>query len=204
MLLRESNFSNLITESQKDGKDLYLKGVFLQGEAQNRNGRFYPKSEIERAVDKLNESIMNGQPVLGHLDHPETLEVKLESVSHRIDQIAMEGNNAVGKALILPTPNGKIARALIESGIQIGVSSRGSGSVNESTGVVEDFNIVTIDLVATPSAQNAYPKSIYEHLEYYKKREELLKLSEMLHEDSSAQKYFEREIRAFMENLFKK
>jgi hypothetical protein len=203
MILQETNFSQLLTESAEEGKNLYLKGVFLQGAQKNRNGRVYPTSEIESAVNKVLETIKSGGEVLGELDHPANLEIRLANVSHQIVEMHMEGDNAIGKALILPTPMGNIARNLLESKIKIGVSSRGSGHVNESTGMVEDFDMVTVDIVATPSAQQAYPTSVYEQMEYFKRRSELLNLAEAINHDNSAQKYFEREMVKFIEELFK-
>ena len=112
-VLIESNFKNLITESIEDGKKLYIKGVFLQGEVKNRNQRTYPKQQIVNAVNKLNETINNGEDVLGELDHPKDLEISLKNVSHKIETIYMEGTDAIGKALILSTPMGNIAKSLI-------------------------------------------------------------------------------------------
>lgn len=203
MILTESNFSNIITESTED-KKLYIKGIFLESEQQNRNGRIYQKSEIENAVRKINEAASSGRYVLGELDHPNgSLEVSLKNVSHKITEMYMQGNNAIGKAEILEKhPSGQIAKALIESGINIGVSSRGSGYVNESTSTVEGFEMVTVDLVASPSAINAYPQSLRESIEFYKRTGELDNLANAVIHDSSAQKYFEQEILKFITSTF--
>lgn len=150
----------------KDGqkeKHWYLRGIFLQGEVQNLNGRIYPRYEIENAVKSLQEQIQKHGSVLGELDHPDTLVINVDKVSHCIDEIRMEGNNGIGKMKILSkVPRGKIVEGLLEEGIPLGVSSRGSGNVDEYTSKVSDFEIITIDIVATPSAQDARPTPIYE------------------------------------------
>ena len=203
MILTESNFSNIITESSEDGKKLYLAGVFMESETRNRNGRIYKREEIAEAVNKANRMAANGQYLLGELDHPSTLEVKLENVSHKIVQMEMRGTQAIGKAEILSLhPKGKILEALIKSGVNVGVSSRGAGSV-DSEGIVEGFDMVTIDAVATPSAQNAYPQSITEALELYKKGGIITDLSEAVLHDKAAQKYFEKEIKKFLADMWK-
>ena len=201
-ILIESNYKNLIAEAAEDGKKLYLSGVFLQGEVKNRNRRIYPRNIISNAVEKLNESIKNGEDVLGELDHPKDLEISLKNVSHKIESIYMEGNDAIGKALILNTPVGNIARSLIEDGVKIGVSSRGAGDVNYEN-VVESFDILTVDIVGVPSAQKAYPKGIYEALENYKRYGVVTDLAEAVNSDIKAQKYFKDEILKFIEELNK-
>lgn len=144
-------------------KHWYLNGIFMQGEIENLNGRIYPKHEIENAVETLSEQIKLRGGVLGELDHPDTLVVNVDKVSHLIEEVHMEGNNAVGKMKILPSvPRGKIVEGLLEEGVPLGVSSRGSGNVDDYTNQVSDFEIVTIDIVATPSAQDARPTPIYE------------------------------------------
>jgi hypothetical protein len=204
MILTESNFSNIITEASEDKKKLYLKGIFMESEQRNRNNRIYKRAEIERAVNKINEAARAGRHVLGALDHPPTLEIRLDTVSHRIVEMTMDGNNAIGKAEILPTPAGNIARSLIEAGVNLGVSTRGSGSVNESSGIVEGFECVTVDIVAQPSAINAYPSSILEHLDIYRNQNRLMDLATVVTHDASAQKYLKKEINKFIEELFKK
>lgn len=201
-ILTEANF-NVVTEESAD-KKLYLKGIFMEAEQRNRNGRIYQRNEISKAVDKANAAASIGRHILGSLDHPPTLEIRLETVSHRIIEMKMDGNNAVGKAEILPTPPGNIARSLLEAGVVLGVSSRGSGNVNESTRVVEGFDMVTVDIVASPSAINAYPASVMEALDDYHRRYQLTDLSEAALHDPSAQKFFEKEIRKFIQELFKK
>ena len=156
--------AKLITEGGKDGKDLYLKGICIQGDVKNANDRVYPLHEITSAVKAVNEQISSGYSVLGEVDHPDDLQVNLDRVSHMITEMWMEGADGCGKMKILPTPMGNIVKIMLESGVKLGVSSRGSGNVNESNGNVSEFEIVTVDVVAQPSAPNAYPKPIYEGL----------------------------------------
>ena len=205
MILLEENFKDILIENAKDAKKMYLKGIFMESEQKNRNGRIYKKNEIATAVQKVNESAKAGKHILGQLDHPQDLEVRLENVSHKILEMSMEGNNAIGKAEILDkTPKGQIAISLIESGIQLGVSSRGSGSVNEDTNIVEGFSFVTVDLVASPSAINAYPTSVMEAIEMYKRGYIVNDLAEAVLHDDAAQKYFQEEIIKFVKETFNK
>lgn len=144
-------------------KHWYLKGIFIQGEIENLNGRIYPREEIANAVATLQEQIKLHGGVLGELDHPDTLVVDVKNVSHIIEDIKMNGNDGIGKMKILPSvPQGKIVEGLLSEGVPLGVSSRGSGNVDDYTNRVSDFEIVTIDIVATPSAQDARPTPIYE------------------------------------------
>lgn len=147
----------------KDGKELFMAGLFIEGDVQNQNGRVYPRDEIERAVESVNSRLSEGETVMGELDHPEELQINLDRVSHIITEMHCDGSNGLGKLKIIDTPMGNIARSLLKGGAKLGVSSRGSGNVNES-GRVSDFDIVTVDIVAQPSAPNAYPKTIYESL----------------------------------------
>ena len=155
--------AQIVTESSQDGKNLFMQGIFVQGDKRNQNQRVYPVSEISKAVKVIQEKIESGYSVLGEADHPEELTVNLDRVSHMIESMWMDGPNGIGKLKILPTPMGNIVKTLLESGAKLGVSSRGTGNVNES-GNVSDFEIVTVDIVAQPSAPDAYPKAIYEGL----------------------------------------
>ena len=146
-----------------DGKDLYMQGLFIQGDVKNQNGRVYPKDEIKKAVENVTERLNKGETVMGELDHPEELQINLDRVSHIITEMMCNDANGMGKLKVIDTPMGNIARALLKAGAKLGVSSRGSGNVNES-GRVSDFDIVTVDIVAQPSAPDAYPKTIYESL----------------------------------------
>jgi hypothetical protein len=208
MILIEENFQDLITEAAGDNpndKKFFLQGVFAESETKNRNGRTYRLDEMKREVDKVNNAAAQGRHVLGELDHPNTLDVKLKNVSHRITKMWMEGNKAYGRAEILKNhPNGQIAIGLMKDGIQLGVSTRGAGKVNQRTHVVENFNLVTVDIVATPSARSAYPETIQEQLEMYSRGEIVTDLAEAVINDKAAQKYFEKEMKAFIDTLYRK
>lgn len=144
-------------------KHWYLNGIFIQGEIENLNGRIYPRHEIVNAVDDLKEQIAQNGGVLGELDHPDTLVVNVQNVSHMITEMNVRGNDGIGKMKILSsTPSGKIVEGLLKDGVPLGVSSRGAGNVDEYSGMVSDFKIITVDIVATPSAQDARPTPIYE------------------------------------------
>ena len=155
--------AKIVVESANEGKDLYMKGICIQGGVRNANQRVYPVNEIGRAVKTLSEQITGGYSVLGEVDHPDGLTVNLDRVSHLITEMWMDGPNGYGKLKILPTPMGQLVKTMLESGVKLGVSSRGSGEVTES-GDVSGFEIITVDVVAQPSAPGAYPTPIYEHL----------------------------------------
>ena len=167
-LLRENltfDQAQIVLESTEDGKDLHLKGICIQGGVRNANQRIYPVSEISRAVNTLNDQIQGGYSVLGEVDHPEGLNINLDRCSHMIKEMWMDGPNGYGKLKVLPTPMGQLVKTMLESGVKLGVSSRGSGNVKEDgSGQVSDFEIITVDIVAQPSAPGAYPEPIYEHL----------------------------------------
>jgi len=157
--------AQIVLESTEDGKDLHLKGICIQGGVRNANQRIYPVSEISRAVNTLNDQIQGGYSVLGEVDHPEGLNINLDRCSHMIKEMWMDGPNGYGKLKVLPTPMGQLVKTMLESGVKLGVSSRGSGNVKEDgSGHVSDFEIITVDIVAQPSAPGAYPEPIYEHL----------------------------------------
>jgi hypothetical protein len=155
----------LLEEENKmtGGKDLCMKGIFIQGDVRNQNQRVYPVREIARAVNFITEKLQTGQSVMGELDHPEELSINLDRVSHLITEMWMDGADGYGKLKIVPTPMGNIVKTLLQSGAKLGVSSRGSGNVNDD-GTVSEFEIVTVDIVAQPSAPNAFPRTIYESL----------------------------------------
>jgi hypothetical protein len=186
-----------------DGKDLYMKGIFIQGGVKNQNERVYPIKEIGKAVDTINERLQEGQTVLGEADHPEELTVNLDRVSHIIEDMWMDGPNGFGKLKIIPTPMGNIVSTLLESGAKLGVSSRGSGNVNES-GEVSEFDIVTVDIVAQPSAPEAYPKAIRESLLNMRNGYSMYNLAEAMIYDKKAQKYLQEGILKFIDELNKK
>jgi len=183
----------LIEEASPDGKNMWLSGIFMQADIKNRNGRNYPITEINSAVEFAKQRIREQSGIMGELDHPQTLQVNLDRVSHVITELWMDGPNAYGKAKLLNTPMGNIAKELIKAGVKLGVSSRGAGNVNEGGGV-SAFQFVTVDIVAQPSAPSAYPSTVYESLEASRQGRVVKTLAEQLREDPAAQKYFKQEI----------
>jgi hypothetical protein len=194
--------SGIVLESDdKDGKNLYLKGIAIQGGIRNANQRVYPVDEIERAVKTLNDQIQNGYSVLGEVDHPDDLKVNLDRVSHMITNMWMEGPNGYGKFKILPTPMGNLIRTMLESGVKLGVSSRGSGNVDDMSGKVSDFEIITVDVVAQPSAPGAYPTPVYEHLMNSRGGYRSLQVAKEVKEDPKAQKYLQESLLQIIKGL---
>ena len=183
------------TENDKGGKDLYLKGICIQGGVKNANQRVYPVTEIGRAVNTLNDQITGGYSVLGEVDHPEGLNINLDRVSHMITEMWMDGPNGYGKLKVLPTPMGQIVQTMLESGVKLGVSSRGSGNVTEDgTGQVSDYEIITVDIVAQPSAPGAYPTPIYEQLLNTRGGYKAMNLARELEGDTKAQGYLKNSL----------
>jgi hypothetical protein len=180
--------ARMVVESAQEGKDLYMKGICIQGGVRNANQRVYPVNEISRAVTTLNDQISGGYSVLGEVDHPEGLNINLDRVSHMITEMWMDGPNGYGKLKILPTPMGQLVRTMLESGVKLGVSSRGSGEV-DGGGEVAGFEIITVDVVAQPSAPGAYPTPIYEHLMNTKGGYQAILTSKEVQGDKKAQKY---------------
>ncbi len=160
----------VITEEKGGKKNLYIEGVFLQAELKNRNGRMYPMETLEREVGSYNENYVAKGRALGELGHPDSPTINLDRVSHKIVSLRSEGTNFIGKAQILETPMGKIAKSLLESGVTLGVSSRGIGSIEERNGinvVKDDFMLSTAaDIVADPSAPDAFVQGIMEGREW--------------------------------------
>ena len=181
----------VLESDDKDGKNLYLKGIAIQGGIRNQNQRVYPVREIENAVKTLNDQIQNGYSVLGEVDHPDDLKVNLDRVSHMITNMWMEGPNGYGKMKILPTPMGNLIRTMLESGVKLGVSSRGSGNVNDATGEVAEFEIITVDIVAQPSAPGAYPTPVYEHLLNARGGSRAFRVAQEVQQDPKAQKHLQ-------------
>lgn len=204
MLLVENQTDNVqpLYEDTGDGsKKTFLSGVFMEAGSKNRNGRSYKLEEMKREVEKIQAAADQGRHILGEADHPSSLEISLKNVSHKITEMKMNGNQAVGKAEVLEkTQSGGILKGLMDSGVQVGVSSRGKGSVG-ANGIVENFELVTVDAVAVPSAHNAYPTSITESLEMYKRQGIITDLAEAVIHDDQAQKYFQKEIQQFIESL---
>jgi len=186
----------VLEESGPDGqgKNLYLKGICIEGNKRNANERVYPLHEITRAVNTINEQIRSGNSVLGEVDHPDDLKINLDRVCHSVENMWMDGDAGCGKLKILPTPMGELIKTLLTSGVKLGVSSRGSGNVDDRTGHVSDFEIVTIDVVAQPSAPNAYPKAIYESLMNMNYGHRLLEVAKEAGQDNKVQKYLKHEV----------
>lgn len=193
--------STLVIEDTSSGKNLYLKGIFIQGDIRNQNQRIYPQHEIKKAVETMNEQIKGFGGILGEVDHPTNLRINLDRVSHMITSMWMEGSAGCGKLKILPTPMGNLVRSMLEAGVQLGVSSRGSGNVNESSGHVSDFEIVTVDIVAQPSAPDAYPKVVYESLMNMRGGHRVLEMAAELNHDPRIQKYMTETIKRFINEL---
>jgi len=193
----------LLTEDASDGKgkDLYLKGICIEGGVKNANQRVYPISEIQKAVSQINEQLKSGNSVLGEVDHPDDLKINLDRVSHMITSMWMDGHAGYGKLKILPTPMGNLVKTMLESGVKLGVSSRGSGNVNESSGQVSDFEIITVDVVAQPSAPNAYPKAIYEGLMNMRHGHRALEIAGEAGEDQRVQKYLREQVTRLIKDL---
>jgi len=193
----------VLAESGADGKgkNLYMKGIFIQGGVKNANQRVYPVQEITEAVDAINKQIREGYSVLGELDHPDDLKINLDRVCHMITDMWMDGPNGFGKLKILPTPMGQLVTTMLESGVKLGVSSRGSGNVNESSGHVSDFEIVTVDIVAQPSAPNAYPKAVYEGLMNMRHGHKVLEMAKDAGANQKVQKYLQEEVKRFIRDL---
>lgn len=160
---------NYLTEATENGKKgIYIEGIFMQADKQNKNGRLYPKSVMESALNDY-QSLIKEKRSLGELGHPPNPQINLNNVSHLITNLRFEGSDIVGKAKILDTPMGKIAQNFIEEGVRLGVSSRGLGSLKEKNGINEvqnDFHLATVDIVADPSAPEAFVQGIMESAEW--------------------------------------
>lgn len=195
--------ARMVVESDgQEGKNLYMKGICIQGGVRNQNQRVYPVNEIGRAVKTLNDQIAGGYSVLGEVDHPDDLKINLDRVSHMITEMWMDGPNGYGKLKILPTPMGQLVKTMLESGVKLGVSSRGSGNVKEDgSGEVSDFEIITVDVVAQPSAPGAYPTPIYEHLMNTRGGYNALRIAEEVKGDAKAQKYLKESLLGIISKL---
>ena len=196
----------ILTEEKDGKKSTYIKGVFLQTEITNRNGRMYKYETMEREVGKYNEEFIKRGRALGELGHPEGPTINLDRVSHKIVELQPEGKNFIGKAKLLETPMGKIAKNLLEEGVQLGVSSRGLGSLRKegTTSIVaDDFILSTAaDIVADPSAPDAFVQGIYEGKEWALvdgaiKEAQLEAVKDVLDNAPSKEELAERKISAF-------
>jgi hypothetical protein len=195
--------ANMVLEAvgEGDNKNLYMKGIFIQGGVKNANERIYPVAEIENAVKTLNEQMAEGHSVLGEVDHPDDLKINLDRVSHMITSMWMDGANGFGKLKILPTPMGQLVKTMLVSGVKLGVSSRGSGNVDDMNGKVSDFEIVTVDIVAQPSAPNAYPKAIYEGMQNMKYGHKVLEIAKDAKGDKKVQRFLKEEVKRLIKDL---
>jgi hypothetical protein len=195
--------AEILTEEAADGsgKNLYLKGICIEGGVRNANERVYPVNEIAKAVETINEQITTGHSVLGEVDHPDDLKINLDRVSHMIEKMWMDGPAGYGKLKILPTPMGELVKTMLQSGVKLGVSSRGSGNVNDANGHVSDFEIVTVDVVAQPSAPNAYPQAIYEGLMNMRYGHRMFEMAKDASVDNKVQRYLKSEITKLIKDL---
>ena len=177
-LITEHNENiKFLTEGEKGDKKYIIEGIFMQAEQKNRNGRIYPKNVLESAVDRYVKEYVSKGRAVGELNHPEGPAINLDKVSHRITELRWDKNDVYGKALILNTPMGNIAKGLLEGGCQLGVSSRGMGSVSQTEGtskVNDDFILATVDIVQDPSAPSAFVNGIMEGVEYFYKGNEIV------------------------------
>ena len=187
-------------ESSDGRKSLHLNGICIQGDIRNANQRVYSSEEIGRAVKTLNEQISGGYSVLGEVDHPQDLKINLDRVSHMITKMWMDGPNGYGKLKILPTPMGQLVQTMLESGVKLGVSSRGSGEVDQS-GKVNGFEIITVDVVAQPSAPGAYPTPVYEHLMNNTGGYQAYRIAQEVKGDPQAQKYLAESLKRIISGL---
>ena len=186
----------------KEGKELFMKGICIQGGIKNANERVYPVNEIGKAVKTLNDQITSGYSVLGEVDHPDDLKINLDRVSHMLTEMWMDGPNGYGKMKILPTPMGQLVKTMLESGVKLGVISRGSGNISEyGSGEVSDFVIITVDVVAQPSAPGAYPTLIYVHLLNTRGGHMAKGLATEVRNDAKAQKYLNEALTNIIKGL---
>ena len=195
--------AKIVLESEEDGKggkSLHLNGICIQGDIRNANQRVYSSQEIGRAVKTLNEQIAGGYSVLGEVDHPQDLRINLDRVSHMITKMWMDGPNGYGKLKLLPTPMGKLIESMLTAGVKLGVSSRGSGEV-DGQGNVQGFEIITVDVVAQPSAPGAYPTPVYEHLMNNTGGYQAFRMAQEVKGDPKAQQYIAESLKRIIARL---
>ena len=165
----ENGLSCLVEKKDNGDKSYVIEGIFAQADAKNRNGRIYPRAIMESAVNKYVTEQVSKKRAVGELNHPEGPTVNLDKVSHLITDLRLEGNNVIGKAQILDTPMGKIVKGLLEGGVQLGVSTRGMGSLEQRNGIMyvkDDFYLATVDIVQDPSAPDAFVNGIMEGVDW--------------------------------------
>ena len=171
LITEQTQDLSYLTEDQDNGKKKYMiEGIFAQAESKNRNGRIYPRNVLESATTKyLEEQVSTGRAV-GELGHPESPSINLDRVSHKITELKWDGDNVIGKAEILETPMGQIVRGLMDGNVQLGVSTRGMGSLKQEKGktvVSEDFMLATVDVVQDPSCPDSFVDGIMENVDYW-------------------------------------
>ena len=187
-------------EGSDGRKSLHLNGICIQGDIRNANQRVYSSQEIGKAVKTLNEQISGGYSVLGEVDHPQDLKINLDRVSHMITKMWMDGPNGYGKLKLLPTPMGQLIETMLTAGVKLGVSSRGSGEV-DNNGNVKGFEIITVDVVAQPSAPGAYPTPVYENLMNNKGGYKAIQIAHEVQGDAKAQKYIAESLKRIISTL---
>jgi len=206
LITEQNNDIEVLTEEKDGKKSTYIKGVFLQTEITNRNGRMYKFDTMNREVSKYNEEFVNRGRALGELGHPEGPTLNLDRVSHKIVELYPEGTNFIGKAKLMETPMGKIAKSLLDEGVQLGVSSRGLGSIKKEGScsvVADDFILSTAaDIVADPSAPDAFVEGIYEGREWVTvdgkiKEQQIESIKAAIDNAPTPQELQERKISAF-------
>lgn len=193
-----------IVESKNGSREYYIEGIFLQAEKQNRNGRVYPQSVMDNAVQKYIKEYINTGRACGELNHPPTIELNPDRYSHRIVSLVKEGNNYIGKALVLDTTCGKNVKAMLDGGVKLGVSSRGLGSLQIKEGVKMvggDFFLKTIDIVSDPSAQDAFVNGVLESVEYsYDSTGQLVESTATSNDSTIDNDLFLEKLKLFVEN----
>ena len=210
LIREEVEAIQVLTESNNGKKTFYIQGPFLQGDIKNRNGRIYESRILAKEVNRYNESYVSKNRAMGELGHPDGPTVNLDRVSHKITELRQEGSNFIGKAKILETPMGRIASALLNDGVTLGVSSRGMGSLVSRDGVNyvgEDFQLATAaDIVADPSAPDAFVQGIMEGVEWYYDTSGKLMRAEIaqrqIEEACQARRFEDEKLRIFEEYLY--
>lgn len=204
LIVEDSHKIEFISEENEGKKDYYIQGIFMQSETKNKNGRVYPSAILEKEVDRyINDVIKNGRS-LGELNHPEGPTINLDRASHRIVSLRKEGNNIHGKAKVLNTPCGNIVKNLIDEGITLGVSSRGLGSIAMKNGIQEvqsDYHLCTVDIVADPSAHDAFVEGILENKEWVYENG-LFKESKIIHAKKEIKKATSKELESLKVKIF--
>lgn len=212
LLIKELNESvDYLVEAKEDGsKNYFIEGIIMQGDIKNRNGRMYPSKVLAREAARYNEQYVSKKRAFGELGHPSGPTVNLDRVSHMFTKLEQNGSNIVGRAKVMDTPMGKIVKSLIDEGAQLGISSRGMGSVKESKGIMEvqdDFILATAgDIVADPSAPDAFVQGIMEGVSWvYDVAEQTWRAQNTLDEiESKAKRMSKQELEENAYRMFKK